>query len=141
MPLIDVVFLLLTFFIFAQTLMVRAEVLPVELVELSTGQDARELERDRPMRAVTIAADGQLHLGREAVTWAGLGDRLRAMAGQEPRPTVFVAMERGEDGAGVVDRGPMLIRLVERIRRAGLAVNVVGAPGSSGTEGPGAGGE
>ena len=37
MPLIDVVFLLLTFFIYSFVMMVRAEVLPVVLTPLGTG--------------------------------------------------------------------------------------------------------
>ena len=37
MPLIDVIFLLLTFFIYAMVLMVRAELLPVEMHQFSSG--------------------------------------------------------------------------------------------------------
>ena len=41
MPLIDVIFLLLTFFIYAMVLMVRAELLPVEMHAFASGEPAQ----------------------------------------------------------------------------------------------------
>ena len=40
MPLIDVIFLLLTFFIYAMVLLVRAEMLPMELPEFTSAAPA-----------------------------------------------------------------------------------------------------
>ena len=50
-PMIDVVFLLLTFFVFSIVLMIRADVLDVQLPELTAGENA---ERVTP---ITIAID------------------------------------------------------------------------------------
>jgi biopolymer transport protein ExbD len=72
MPLIDVIFLLLTFFIYAMVLMIRAEVLPMKVPALGAGQPAR------PAPAVTLSLDrhGDLYLDREPVTLTDVRDRL-----------------------------------------------------------------
>ena len=43
MPLIDVIFLLLTFFIYAMVLMVRAELLPVEMHAFASGEPGADV--------------------------------------------------------------------------------------------------
>ena len=63
MPLIDVVFLLLTFFIYAMVLMVRAEVLPVPLESYVSGTPAEP----RPTISVTLAIDGNIYVGTSIV--------------------------------------------------------------------------
>lgn len=125
MPLIDVIFLLLTFFIYSLVTMVRAEILPVQLQTLTTGRAAEPTA----IVAVTIDARGSLYLNRQPIESDRLDERLNEIAQQEDRPTLFLALEEvatGGSGA-VVDRGPLLIGLIERVRRAGLEeFNIVG---------------
>lgn len=125
MPLIDVIFLLLTFFIYSLVTMVRAEILPVQLQTLTTGQAAEPTA----IVAVTIDAQGGLYLNRQPIESARLDERLNEIAQQEDRPKLFLALEEvstGKPGV-VVDRGPLLIGLIERVRRAGLdEFNIVG---------------
>ncbi|HIB02032.1 MAG TPA: hypothetical protein EYO31_09310 [Phycisphaerales bacterium] len=51
MPLIDVIFLLLTFFIYAMVLMVRAEILPVPLESYISGTTAE------PRQTISVTID------------------------------------------------------------------------------------
>ena len=113
MPLIDVVFLLLTFFIYAMVLMVRAEVLPVPFESYISGEPAT------PKQAVsiTIAVDGNLYVGTNVVTLDGLIEK--------PEAVLYLVME---DGHSVVDRGPLLTGAWDRLHAENLEVFLVGAP-------------
>ncbi len=135
MPLIDVVFVLLTFYIYAMVLMVHAEILPVQLQTLSTGRSAEPAS----ILAITVDVRGGLYLNRAPVTTDQLDERLNEIAELENPPKLFLALEdnppvvdtssESESVAGspTVDRGPLLISLIERVRRAGLEdFNIVG---------------
>lgn len=121
MPLIDVIFLLLTFFIYAMVLMVRAELLPIELQEFESGTPAQ------PAPAVTISVlrDGSIHVNREAVALDGVLEAITTARGAEPDAVIYLALEAGD---GTVDRGPILTELWDRLRPAGLEINLVGRP-------------
>ncbi len=120
-PMIDVTFLLLTFFIYSMVMMVRAEVLPVQLTTLSSGQKAVPGQ----IAAITLDATGKVFLNRQPVSEAELDAKLREFAAQQPQPQVFLAVE----AQGTVDRGPLFINLLERVRRAGVTnFAVVGQP-------------
>lgn len=112
-PLLDVIFLLLTFFIYSQVVQVRAEILPVKLPQLSGGQTAEAPS----LFAITVDGQGRVFVNREPVSETQLGDQLdRAMNADTP-PRVYLALEAGE---GRVDRAPVMLRLVETIRAAGV---------------------
>jgi len=121
MPLIDVVFLLLTFFIYAMVLMVRAEVLPVPFESYISGEAAT------PKQAVsiTIAVDGNLYVGTNVVTLDGLTNSVRSKLSEKPEAVLYLIME---DGHSVVDRGPLLTGAWDRLREENLEVFLVGAP-------------
>ena len=121
MPLIDVVFLLLTFFIYAMVLMVRAEVLPVPFESYISGEQAT------PKQAVsiTIAVDGNLYVGTNVVTLDGLIKSVRSKLSEKPEAVLYLVME---DGHSVVDRGPLLTGAWDRLRAENLKVFLVGAP-------------
>ncbi|MEM0914237.1 MAG: biopolymer transporter ExbD [Planctomycetota bacterium] len=125
-PLIDVIFLLLTFFIYALLLMVRAEVLPVALSGVAgTGAAGQAV-----VNVVTVRADGTLAWNRDTVDEAGVAELMAAAAADPQEPTVYVAMEAD----GRVDRAPTLVRLWELANRAGLdRVVMVGAPDPTAT--------
>lgn len=90
-PLIDVVFLLLTFFVFAMLLMVRAQVLDVTLPKLGSGAPAQDTA------AVTITLDekGHAFLDEEPTERAALIDALRAKLAQQPDAKINLAADTG----------------------------------------------
>lgn len=132
---IDVVFLLLTFFIFSIALMVRADVLGVSLPDLTSGVEA---ERVEPI-TVTLRADGSVSLMGEAVAREGLVEAIRTLRQTRPDAPVLLAADV-EAGAG------QLIELADALVGAGITrFSVVGrrAPaegaGGAGVEGAGGG--
>lgn len=135
-PMIDVVFLLLTFFIFSIALMVRADVLGVSLPDLTSGVEA---ERVEPI-TVTLRADGSVSLMGEAVAREGLVEAIRTLRQTRPDAPVLLAADV-EAGAG------QLIELADALVGAGITrFSVVGrrAPadagvGDGGAEGAGGG--
>ena len=121
MPLIDVIFLLLTFFIYSMMVMLHAEILPVSLVSLGTGQ----LGTDAGIHVITIDRDGQLFFDRQQVAGDELDRRLADLAGDGTRRRLYLAVE----AEGQVDRGPLLTNLLERVRAAGIVdFAIVGQP-------------
>ena len=120
MPLIDVIFLLLTFFIYAMVLMVRAEMLPMELPEMASAESAT------PAPAVTISLDrnGALFLDREPIEAADLVPRLRAAVDEDPKTRVYLAAE----AEGDVDRLPTFFDLYDRIANQGIELTLVTRP-------------
>jgi biopolymer transport protein ExbD len=138
-PLIDVIFLLLTFFIYSLVMMVQAQILPVRLSQLTTADPAQPGQ----IQAITIDRAGSLYLNRKPIASADLDAALSDMAKQDPPPKLFLAMQIADPPAVpassaaaaaftnpsldtpsqpvTVDRGPLLIDLIERVRRAGLS--------------------
>jgi len=124
MPLIDVVFLILTFFVYAMVLMVRVDMLPVPLESYASGESTEPV----PALAVTLRLDGTIYVGQ---TETGLDEMLAAIeqarAG-EPDTVIYLVLE---DGAGAIDRGPLLTAAWERLHNAGFDIKIVGQAGGS----------
>jgi len=121
MPLIDVVFLLLTFFIYAMVLMVRAEVLPVPFESYVSGETAKP----QPVVSITLAVDGNIYVGTTVVTLDHLVDAVNMTLRKKPEAALYLVME---DGHSIVDRGPLLTGAWDRLRTENLEVFLVGAP-------------
>ncbi len=108
LPLIDIVFLLLVFFIYAMLSMAVHRGLPVILPTSSTAKIEKHL-----ILSVTVKADGSIYLDKERISLGNLGEALRQRA-------------RGEKEAGVLlfaDRSlpyQKLFRVLDHIRMAGL---------------------
>jgi biopolymer transport protein ExbD len=124
MPLLDVVFLLLTFFIFSLVLMVRADVLNVRPPTLTAGEAATGGQ------TITIAIDAEdtLFVNREEVAPDDLVARVRALREEDEDARLFVAAdERSSSGA--------LIGVVDRLVAAEIGeFSVVGRPSEGGGE-------
>ena len=120
MPLIDVIFLLLTFFIYAMVLMVRAELLPVQMPAFAAGEPAR------PSPAVTISIDqdGQLFYNREPIEINAILERVKAAMAEDPETVVYIAA----DERGDIDRLPTFLALYDHLAHAGLNIKLVGRP-------------
>ncbi len=120
MPLIDVIFLLLTFFIYAMTLMVRAELLPVEMHHFSSGKPTTV----PPAITITIDRNGSLFLNREPVAMEAVRERLETYKAADPDTVIYVVTER----TGVQDRLPTFLDLYDELFHAGLDFKLAGSP-------------
>lgn len=127
-PLIDVIFLLLTFFIYSMITMIQANVLPVKLTAVHTGSHTKHLSFD----AITIDRAGKFYWNRKPVTSKQLDAKLASLGQKKNSPPLYLAMQRSGGRGKTVDRGPLLMRLVEQIRQAGITnFSLVGPPHGS----------
>lgn len=125
-PLIDVIFVLLTFFVYSVVTMVQADVLPVRLTRMTAGQAAS----GAVVHAVTIDREGKLYYNRQPVDEATLDQKLAELAREPSKPRLYLAMEE----QSTTDRGPLLLQLVGKAQRAGVTdFALVGPPRSTAT--------
>ncbi|MBN2164287.1 MAG: biopolymer transporter ExbD [Pontiellaceae bacterium] len=107
LPLIDVVFLLLVFFIYAMLSMVVHHGLKVELPAAGTaGLDQAE------HITITIDAGNRIYLDETEVVFEELPNLIRALRGDSARP-VFI------NGDQTADLG-LAIRLLDQLKKEGI---------------------
>ena len=121
MPLIDVIFLLLTFFIYAMVLMIRAELLPMKLQAYAAGEPATPA----PAAAISIMLDGSIRFDRDLIEMGEVIERINAKKREDPDTIIYLALE---DGDGSVDRAPILTALWDQLKNEDLEINFVGRP-------------
>lgn len=97
-PMIDVVFFLLVFFMMASLAMTMYQGLPVSLPEASSGQKAAA-----ETAHVTVSRDGQTYLNRELVAVAALPQKLRPLLAANRDLAVVINADRAVAHARVVD--------------------------------------
>jgi len=117
-PLIDVIFLLLVFFVFALVLMVRADVLDLQLPRIATGSPSQQTQTIR----ITLAQDGSILVQGEPTQREQAGESVRLAISQSPDSTVILSADaRAPAGA--------LIELADALVVAGITeFSVQGAP-------------
>lgn len=129
-PLIDVIFLLLTFFIYSLVVTVHMQVLPVTLTPVA-GADLQAHREPVTLDAITLARDGRIYFNNTPLAARELPDRLQRYARERDGSRLFVAMETTGDQAIEADRGPLLIWVIEQLRTAGIDdFAIVGQPAS-----------
>ena len=118
---IDVIFLLLVFFIYAMVLMVRVDLVPMELHSFETGEPAQ------PAPAATISIDlaGAVFLDRQEIALNELARKVEERKILDPATVVYLAVAEGE---GTTDRAPILQDVWDRLRPTGITINLVGRP-------------
>jgi biopolymer transport protein ExbD len=125
MPLIDVIFLLLTFFIYAMVLMIRAELLPIEMQAFASGEPAKPA----PAITVSINEEGKLFVDREQIgLTAQVIEKLQEAKRRDPATVIYVASEL----KGTTDRLPIFLDLYDQLALAGLDIKLVGKPKDEG---------
>lgn len=135
MPLLDVVFLLLTFFIFSYTVMIRADAVSVGLAPVGGGSQAAAAGA---IRLLVIGAEGELTYDGQPLAAADLDGALQNLAADAESPTLYVSLAE----AGTADRGPVVWDLLQRVDRAGVRdVVFVGPPTEAAAETPVGSGE
>lgn len=126
---IDVIFLLLVFFIYAMVLMVRVDLVPMELHTFETGQPAEPA----PAATISIDLNGNVFLDRNSVDLDKLPDMVLERVTLDPKTVVYLAVAEGQ---GAVDRAPVLQDVWDRLRPTGVTINLVGRPRDSGSRSP-----
>ena len=123
-PLIDLMTFLLTFFIYAVVMMVRVDMVPMELKQFATGKPAKPA----PAATISLDTDGTLYFNREKVSLDEVAGKVKAARDADAETVVYLAVSYGQ---GRVDRAPLLQDVWDRLKDLGVAVNLVGKPGTS----------
>lgn len=108
LPLIDIVFLLLVFFIYAMLSMAVHRGLPVRLPFSSTAKVEREL-----VLSITVKEDGTIYLDKKRVRLEHLEEALKSKVAEEKGQGVLLFADRAL-------KYQDLFRVLDRIRMAGL---------------------
>lgn len=109
LPLIDIVFLLLVFFIYAMLSMAVHRGLPVELPVSSSAQVDQKLTV-----SITIRADGSLYVDKIPVALEDLTGYLQAKSEADPQRGVLVFADRDLPYQ-------MIYKVMDNIRLAGIS--------------------
>lgn len=97
-PMIDIVFTLLTFFILSSLFLTNSEGLPVNLPKANTGQQSTSPEKI----TVTINSQGQVNLNRQPTTFDELTEQIRTLVGNNQNVLVVInADEKANMGLAV----------------------------------------
>lgn len=92
-PMIDVVFAILTFFIMSSLFLSRSEGLPVNLPQAQTAQS-----QNQSKMTVTIDEQGDVFLDRQPIQVEDLAEQVKTLAGQKEQLVVINADEQVEHG-------------------------------------------
>ncbi|MEA5618621.1 biopolymer transporter ExbD [Cronbergia sp. UHCC 0137] len=85
-PMIDVIFAILTFFIMSTLTLTKSEGLPVNLPKASTAQ-----RQQVPTKiTITVDAKGVISVNRQAIAVDGLAEKLRTLIGAESEALVII---------------------------------------------------
>ncbi|WP_071189207.1 biopolymer transporter ExbD [Trichormus sp. NMC-1] len=104
-PMIDVIFAILTFFIMSTLYLTRSEGLPVNLPQAATGKT------DRPAQVtLTINNTGQIFLNKEAVSLEQLAAQVREKV--EPEKPLMVILNADE----AVNHG-QVVAVMDKVRQ------------------------
>ncbi|MCP4369856.1 MAG: biopolymer transporter ExbD [Deltaproteobacteria bacterium] len=108
LPLIDVVFLLLVFFIYAMLSMAVHRGLPLVLPASSTAKIDKKL-----VLSVSIKSDGTIYIDKHQVALEDLGETLQVRALHETDPGVLLFADRSISYQ-------KLFKVLDRIQKAGI---------------------
>jgi biopolymer transport protein ExbD len=109
LPLIDIVFLLLVFFIYAMLSMAVHRGLPVILPSSSTAKIDKHL-----ILSVTIRADGTIYMDQKRISLGNLEEALRQRTGERKETGVLLFADRNLPYQ-------KLFRVLDQIRMAGVS--------------------
>jgi biopolymer transport protein ExbD len=105
-PLIDVMFALLTFFVISTLFLTRSEGLPVNLPKAATAQQQQQSVK----ATVTVDAKGQVSLNRKPIALDALTEQVRTLVGSNQEVMVVINADEG------VDHG-QVVAVMDRVRR------------------------
>ena len=113
-PLIDVTFAILTFFIVSSLSLSKSEGLPVNLPKASTSQ-----VQDSPAKVtVTIDAQGKLMVDKKLVNLDQIESRVRQVIGSNPNSLIVLNADKSVNHGNVVE----VMDILRRIKGAKLGI-------------------
>lgn len=125
-PLLDVVFLLLTFFALTLVLLVRAELLDVTLPAAGSGEGAA----DGTLVTLAVLSDGSIALDGEPDELVGIAERVLQRLADKPDAQLVLAVDVNAPSG-------KLIELVQTLRAGGIERFGVLGQGQGGADGAG----
>ncbi|XGB40281.1 MAG: biopolymer transporter ExbD [Cyanobacteria bacterium LVE1205-1] len=115
-PMIDVIFAILTFFIMSTLFLSRTEGLPVNLPKASSGQG-----QPTTQIVVTIDSQGQLFLNQQPSTLEVLNGQVQSLVGNRPQVVVIINADQQVSHGRVV----LVMDQLRRIPQVKLAIATV----------------
>lgn len=113
-PMIDVIFAILTFFIMSTLFLTRQEGLPVNLPQAATSQQSQV-----PTKVtVTVESDGKISLNKQPTTVDALTEQLRTLIGSTPDTIVVINADRKVEHGEIVT----IMDQVRQVKGARLAI-------------------
>ncbi|RAM50184.1 MAG: biopolymer transporter ExbD [Hapalosiphonaceae cyanobacterium JJU2] len=113
-PMIDVIFAILTFFIMSTLYLTRSEGLPVSLPKAATTK-----QQQIPTKiTVTVDKDGQVSLNRKPTTVDALEGQVRTLVGSNPEALVIINADEKVGHGQVVT----VMDKVRQVKGAKLAI-------------------
>lgn len=105
-PMIDVTFSLLTFFIMSSLFLTRSQGLPVNLPSAATTQQSRTPQK------ITVSVDekGTVSLNRQPIAVDNLTERVRTLVNNNPNALVVINADRK------VEHG-LIVTIMDRVRK------------------------
>lgn len=124
-PLIDVVFCILTFFILASLQFTRQQSINIDLPQANTATSGVQAEGEREILPVTIDAVGQIYVEKDAVQRQQLGGILKKYLVENPKGTLVLYASRSATYNDVIE----ILDLLRQV--GGDRVSLAIIPGSS----------
>jgi biopolymer transport protein ExbD len=113
-PMIDVIFAILTFFIMSTLFLTRQEGLPVNLPKAATAEQAQIPTRI----TVTVEQSGQVSLNKKPTTIEALTEQVRALMGTNPESVVVINADKKVEHGIIVS----VMDKVRQVKGAKLAI-------------------
>lgn len=113
-PMIDVIFAILTFFIMSTLFLTRQEGLPVNLPQAATSQQSQVPTKI----TVTVESDGEISLNKKPTTVEALTEQVRALVGSNPEAIVVINADRKVEHGDIVT----VMDQVRQVKGARLAI-------------------
>ncbi|MDZ7960256.1 MAG: biopolymer transporter ExbD [Aulosira sp. DedQUE10] len=113
-PMIDVIFAILTFFIMSTLFLTRQEGLPVNLPQAATSQQSQVPTKI----TVTVESNGEISLNKKLTTVDALTEQVRALIGSNPEAVVVINADRKVEHGEIVT----IMDQVRQVKGARLAI-------------------
>jgi biopolymer transport protein ExbD len=113
-PMIDVIFAILTFFIMSTLFLTRQEGLPVNLPQAATSQQSQVPTKI----TVTVESNGDISLNKQPTTVDALAEQLRTLVGSTPDAIVVINADRKVEHGDIVS----IMDQVRQVKGARLAI-------------------
>ncbi|BAY23342.1 hypothetical protein NIES2100_31070 [Calothrix sp. NIES-2100] len=113
-PMIDVIFAILTFFIMSTLFLTRQEGLPVNLPQAATSQQSQVPTKI----TVTVESNGKISLNKQPTTVDALTEQLRTLIGSTPEAIVVINADRKVEHGEIVT----IMDQVRQVKGARLAI-------------------